>query len=1758
VSNPVLLWPVAALTLIVSSVALAAPCAPAAEHNDTLASAESVDGEFCRSGQSSGDARQLFRFTVSASGTGNLWSFALEALPGQAGRLEFFELVPGANGQDITKAPLRAAVNTAPGSSSLTTPPLLLHQGSYALAVSAIGGKLLYRLRAQNAGALAPASAGAQQDGFVTSLSAADHPIEIPWHLSTNAAAQRWTIALQAPPGTRLPLTLRDEKGADVLASSTADTQGVERLADLGLPAGSYRIVVGALAGTPMLLSAAADGARAADFAEEPDNAVERAHALSPNATVRGRLIPQMSDVDVDTFGIDVDPTLAGRPLDFTFRTTGDGRVTLELVDAKDQSLATMAGSHDVRLTGMTLMPGRYFVKVRGALGASQSYTLDAQAGATQQSSQAIEPNNTPGQATHVIAGQNVSGTLSATDRLDYLSIDVSKGLELWNLEVLGEGVSRVVLYSASGTELATARPAGGLRPVKLSRVLLPQGSHVILIEGDRGSWLFRAENLGAPKPGDEIEPNDRISNALPLVPGVEHRGWLDHSGDVDRYTFYLPAEHRVTFTLGAPADFPVGARLDWGDRLDLLARFVTAPGADGVQHAVWTGVLPPGDYFLTLAADNGGASDFPYTLHIDPARYFEPASDLEPNDTPWQARPVPPDFKLDGDLYPRDNDWFQLPAQSGGTTLTVAASAVPKEGLDFAVLRPRPGGGPNDLDKIADVLLSAQSATQSMMVPAGTPLLVRIQGGAGPYHLALSLGRTQPAALTPIGVSASLSFSAVKIAAFEQQSQEVQGKLHLHSSAQRALTLRSKSWIGDMRWSVSGLPTEIPIAPGADLDIPIVLHVAPDARDDWPIETQVALTGDGGIPVLAVARIEPTIGVDAVAPGAASAVPGELRGGLDVAWAALGGKTDPAHGGLIDGAGAATALSVGQPVTIQLTSGGSHRIAGVSLTPPAVASLSERVREFKIAVSEDGSRYQDVLQGRLWPVAREQYYLLSPRPQARFVQLTAVNVHGDPSAAKALLSQLKVIEDPAGQPDGAPGFDLARADLGGHVVWASPQPNRPVTGDALLWPGNTITLRNSAEESTAPVEWVMAFRSDRTALIQELSWRDRPDTVPEQRIKSVDIAVGTESPYGPWTALGTWSLAPGGDGFARFKLPQTSAVKYVRYRVTAPAAGRVAFPDRLGITEQPVSSSYRSVVGEWGGESNQSAVDASRTALVRAASASVAHDRSAATALAVGTLARGVVRLGQSSDWYRIELPAQTRELTVQITGDPAPDAAVRVEDSKGVALAITPVADAPGRYTAPATTGTYFIEVSQPPRSVIVAWDTSTSVGPFVEGIERVVQRLSRDLVVGQQEVNLIPFRGDQSVPLLEPWGTTAADVYGSLSSYTWMDNSSDAEGALISADKAFGSRPGTHAIALITDAQSSTAEKTATLWKTIAAERPRVFALKIPAAGSAAVVRAEMNLMEDWAYSNGGFYDLFASQGDGEVEFRRMAAWLREPASYGLSYSIGTGPLPPGRLAVTWASLTQSADPSRAAVAVLLDASGSMLKRIGGKQKIEIAKQLLSDLLTKSVPPKTPLMIRVFGQGGAGSCRSDLVAPLAPLDVAKTAAVIAGIHSTNGAKTAIGDSLRLAGEDMASAKGPRQLVLITDGGEDCGGDPAAEIQKLRALGFDVRINIVGFAVDEPQTRELFQKWATLGGGHFFDSSDQASLDKALQQALAQGFEVVAADGKVVAQGVVGGDSVSVATGSYSVRFSGSGAKAIGSAQVVSGETTKIEAVR
>jgi hypothetical protein len=93
-------------------------------------------------------------------------------------------------------------------------------------------------------------------------------------------------------------------------------------------------------------------------------------------------------------------------------------------------------------------------------------------------------------------------------------------------------------------------------------------------------------------------------------------------------------------------------------------------------------------------------------------------------------------------------------------------------------------------------------------------------------------------------------------------------------------------------------------------------------------------------------------------------------------------------------------------------------------------------------------------------------------------------------------------------------------------------------------------------------------------------------------------------------------------------------------------------------------------------------------------------------------------------------------------------------------------------------------------------------------------------------------------------------------------------------------------------------------------------------------------------------------------------------------------------------------------------------------------------------------------------------------------------------NLAKTPIGASLLLVKQDLAGVKGPALVVLVTDGEETCDGDPHAAIKALRDAGLDVRVNIVGFAVDE--VAEGLYRRRHLGNGAYFDAQNGEQLQR------------------------------------------------------------------
>jgi hypothetical protein len=284
---------------------------------------------------------------------------------------------------------------------------------------------------------------------------------------------------------------------------------------------------------------------------------------------------------------------------------------------------------------------------------------------------------------------------------------------------------------------------------------------------------------------------------------------------------------------------------------------------------------------------------------------------------------------------------------------------------------------------------------------------------------------------------------------------------------------------------------------------------------------------------------------------------------------------------------------------------------------------------------------------------------------------------------------------------------------------------------------------------------------------------------------------------------------------------------------------------------------------------------------------------------------------------------------------------------------------------------------------------------------------------------------------------------------------------------------------------------------------------------------------------------------------------------PGDYQLRYSTGQSHatlaraairITPGKLEPGFVAVTVAQGPAAGnAVEIILDASGSMLQKIGKERRIDIAKKTLTRLATSGIPAGTPFAMRVFGRE-VDSCQTDLDIALGPLDAAAVAARIAKLEAKNGAKTPIGASLDKVADDLRGVRGERLVILLTDGEETCGGDPAAAIEKLRKSGAAVRVNIVGFAIDDQKLAATFRHWSDSGGGLYFDARDASSLDQALMRALQPAVELVDGKGQVVAQGLAGADApLSAMPGSYTVRLKGR-SSAAKSVQVQAKATTSV----
>jgi von Willebrand factor type A domain len=636
-------------------------------------------------------------------------------------------------------------------------------------------------------------------------------------------------------------------------------------------------------------------------------------------------------------------------------------------------------------------------------------------------------------------------------------------------------------------------------------------------------------------------------------------------------------------------------------------------------------------------------------------------------------------------------------------------------------------------------------------------------------------------------------------------------------------------------------------------------------------------------------------------------------------------------------------------------------------------------------------------------------------------------------------------------------------------------------------------------------------------------------------------------TPIGPWTTLGT--LTPDDTGTAHLDLTQATLARFIRFSQATPVPAQGTawrFPTEVRVMEQPDTAATPSITGEWGMGGTLAGADLGTPFASETADAQDADSADQPGSLVWDTAVDGRVTLGRDEDWWRFTAPQGTTRALLTLTGQPFVTAALTLTGPDGAEVNLRHVPPEPGqrRFEAEMVPGqSYTVHVTEPPRSLVVGFDVSGSLAPFWQAIRAGMAAFAEAPVPGRDFIRFLPFDGQFSEP---DWTDQPDVIRRALTNFSAADTGSSLESTMLTAVAELQKREGLRAVLMLTDGATSSEAQRAKMWAALDRAGVVVMAAHI---GGWDDPKRERQLLQDVAAVGGGFFADVESQGQIDDLTERAVDWMRRPARYGLKVETSTLPPPePAKLSIAAATGNSAPAPasddagsnepaptasaSSPSVELIIDASGSMLQALGTEgRRIDVAHKVLDDLIRTKLPPETPVALRAFGDDAPGSCETSLRAPLMPLSPDYLASIATGIEPVNLAKTPIAASLAATADDLSAATGPRVVVLITDGEETCGGDPEAEIAKLRASGTEVTVNIVGFAVDDSAIAATLAKWAAEGGGRYLPASDGAGLGNALSDAVLEGFTVTDASGKVVAQGQVGGAPVELPSGTYAV---------------------------
>ncbi len=1700
----------------------------------------------CISGSFGQGGQDLYRWDVGEAESLQRWVIDLESVIQQATTFSLHRVTFAPDGTSVAATEELLRFGTQDGR-PVTSQEFQLAPGRYYLGTNVSGGAGEYvaTLRPVNRvdRSASRLEAGRRYSDEFIGYGAVQAELAFEWSVDVRYTGYLWGIEARSALGAPVALRITGPSG-EVVSLSPATAL---RRDGLAITPGQHTITVSGDGGT-VWLKLERQGQRSSGSEVEPNDTSDTATVLAPGTEIRGSLD------GTDFYRVELSEQPGPTSWQLVTTAAGGEEYAVSLEDADRQTLMNRRVTASMTQL-LTLPPGTYYVRINGSQG---SYSVALRQAAAPPAGNELEPNDVARLATPLDANGQVRASFDGQGR-DLFTLTVEGDAQLYRLQAIGSGVNRLRVL---GIDEAIFAQVSGDSRLRLDDLVLLPGVHLIEVNGTSGDYALRAIPLGpaptaaevaaqtegAPTAGEplsaaaagpgpsqdlqafdtdpgpppppgirELEPNDDDTRAQRLFPGSVHVGRLTGSFDQDYYRFHLLADQYVRVELVPPAG-EVSIHLN----VDRLGWFDVPVGEPGSPVVIERWFLA-GDHSVMVGMRGGvGAPSGYYQLRMTQLDSALTPVDAEPNDDRWQAGLIPAELTWSGRVGESgDEDFYRLPTFT--TEVQARFSQAPGSEVEFGLL-----------SEGSTTTAGRRGGELEVSLAAGEVHYLRVRG-AGRYEVSVELSQTPdpsqvlaPRAADALGLT--LAPPPTEVAAFWHQGQLLTSAVTVENRASVQQQVELEVVVSDARAEVRPL-LPVTLAPGERRTIDVEVAFPPELRDDQGIRVDVAARSAVGSASTGYTAV-PLCEAVPVLPFEHHGVRQALAGRLNVLWDGLGaaqfgesnrpardavmidGRISPSYSGSLDPDHSPTfQLAGAEPVTL----------IGALLNPMAGVRAEELLKGFRIETSLDGVSFQPVLEAELASAAVEQAFEFAAPVRARFARL--VFVSSQDGQNRAFVGELKLLaEDPAVLGP----HNLADPRLGGHVAWTEPLLGN--YGLQLLSHEDDVNGTADLRDPGA-LRFVVGFQDGRAAQIERLAWRDSPRSVGDRYpvASSVTVEVSLAGPAGPWEPLAEWDLQRAAGSVAELSLGAPVWARYLRF--TAPMVGAERYlwpPEEVAVIERRAGNGYYSAIGEWGTASSRAGYEAQLGLANRAAAQQVQADpgETSQTALRLtpGAPVADSVAIGEDVDWLVFSVPQGQNFFDVALTGDPAIGYAYRVLDS-----ALTPVAfevseDAGGaRLSGFADPGDYYLHLEEPKRTVVFAWDNSGSMGPYLSIVYNSLATFALGVNGEREAVQLLAFNDPRARWLLPIWSSDPSRVQYALATYDRADSSSNAEAAMLEASLALAQRAGTRAILLITDAESNGYALTSELWESLQQTRPRVFTFEVSSGGNA----IPQDLMQDWALVNGGSYLMAASVGDVDAGFTRAACILRRPKGYTVEVATRYQQPPgPGTLTVL-----RGAGGPAPAVEVIFDASGSMGRALpSGEQRIAAARRAIERLVGEVLPDGTEFALRAFGHISPSSCESRLDVRLAPLDRAAAVAAVRAIEPKLLSQTPLADALAAVAQDLAAARSSRTVILVTDGEESCGGDPAGAVAALKAAG-QIELAIVSLGL-EPAAQATFEALAAGVGASYVDVGSFEDLVASIEEALNPAYEVLDMAGQVVARGRVGDDGVTLPMGLYTVR--------------------------